>query len=90
MQQPKDDKEDLKTVDLPPDTPLVQVKQERSSQSDNELRINPVKPKTYPASAVKMPLPFSYKPIQYELDAIGKNVPYEQNIKLFASKSALL
>lgn len=44
MQQNKDN-EEIKVVDLPPDTPLVQVKQERSSLSENELKISPAKPK---------------------------------------------
>jgi len=36
-------KPDYNPVDLPPDTPLVQVKQERSTQSDQELTVNPIR-----------------------------------------------
>ena len=61
-------KSDFRGVDLPPDTPLVQVKRERSSQSDEELRVNTMRPKPFPNA--KLPLPFYPKPITYELDSM--------------------
>ena len=77
-------KQDFRQVDLPPDTPLVQVKRERSSQSEEELRINTVRPKPFPA---KLPMPYYPKPIAYELDSL-KNVQFD--LKIFQTKSALL
>ena len=68
---------EVKAVDLPA-SPFVQVKQERSTSSDDELTINPIRVKQ-----VK-PAPY-YKPISYELDT-HKNF----DVKLFQSKSTLL
>jgi hypothetical protein len=78
-------KSEFRQVNLPPDTPLVQVKRERSSQSEEELKINTVRPNK--PFAGKLPMSYYPKPIAYELDSL-KNVQFD--LKIFQTKSALL